>query len=149
MKNTKFVIFSLSMVALLAACQRTPEKKSFISLIDPENVSMLTDNCKAYIDAMREQQQRIKDEGNDIYKYHDLYAKNGVNIDEGSKKDNERQYLDTGDVNGKNATVKNATPDRSDKNMGIDLKFEVEEGHEKEEYKVLLSDNEQFENAKE
>ena len=149
MKSTKIAIFSLSMVALLAACQKVPEKKFFINLINPENVSMLTDNCKAYVDAMREQQQKLKDEGNDIYKYHDLYAKSGVNIDEGSKKDDERKYLDTGDVNGKNATVRNATPDRSDKSMGIELKFEVEEGHEKEEYKVLLSDNEQFEGAKE
>ena len=149
MKNTKIAIFSLSMVALLAACQNAPETKSFITLVNPENVSMLTDNCKAYIDDMRAQQQKIKNEGNDIYKYHDLYAKEGVNIDEGSKKDEERKYLDTGDVNGKNATVKNKTPDRSDKNMGIELKFEVEEGHEQEEYKVLLADNEQFENAKE
>ena len=149
MKNTKLAILSLSLVALLVACQSDPGKKSYITLSDPENVSMLTDNCKAYIDAMREQQQRIKDEGNDIYKYHDLYGKNGVSINEENKKDEERVYLDTGDVEGKNATVRNAVPNRSDKNMGIDLKFEVEEGHEKEEYKVLLSDNSKFENAKE
>lgn len=149
MKNIKLAIFSLSMAAILSACQMPGNEVRHISLIDPENVSMLTDNCKAYVDAMRAQEKRLKDEGADPYKYNDLYGKNGVNIDEGSKKDEERIYLDTGTVEGKNATVRNATPNRSDRNTGVDLKFEVEEGHEKDEYKVLVSDNKNFENAKE
>ena len=150
MKNTKFVIFSLSMVALLASCQGNSPRKVFnIILNNPENTTMVTENVKRYMDDMRKQEQQYKIEGGDIFKYFDLYGQDGVDIDEGSKKDEERVYLDTGDVNGKNATVKNSTPDRSDKNTGVDLTFDVKKGHEKDEYKVLVSDNENFENAKE
>ena len=149
MKNTKLVIFSLSMVAIIAACQNTPKKVYNITLSNPENTSMVTSNVKQYIDDMKKQEEQYKIEGGDIYKIWDLYGEDGVDIDEGSKKDADRIYLDTGDVNGKNATVRNATTDRSDKNTGVDLAFEVKEGHEKEEYKVLVSQNASFENAKE
>ena len=147
MKNTKFAIFSLSMVALLAACQNTPKKEYNITLINPEDTSMVTSNVKQYIDDMRQQEQQYKIEGGDIYKLWDLYGADGINIDEGSKKDEERVYLDTGEVNGKNATVRNKIPDRSDKNTGVNLKFEVKEGHEQEEYNVVISTNEDFENS--
>ena len=147
MKNTKFAIFSLSMVALLAACQNTPKKEYNITLINPEDTSMVTSNVKQYIDDMRQQEQQYKIEGGDIYKLWDLYGADGINIDEGSKKDEERVYLDTGEVNGKNATVRNKIPDRSDKNTGVNLKFEVKEGHEQEEYNVVISTNENFENS--
>ena len=149
MKNTKFAVFSLSMVALLAACQNTPKKEYNITLINPEDTSMVTSNVKQYIDDMRQQEQQYKIEGGDIYKLWDLYGADGINIDEGSKKDEERVYLDTGEVNGKNATVRNKIPDRSDKNTGVDLKFEVKEGHEQEEYNVVISTNENFENSTE
>ena len=149
MKNAKFAIFSLSMVALLAACQNTPKKEYNITLINPEDTSMVTSNVKQYIDDMRQQEQQYKIEGGDIYKLWDLYGADGINIDEGSKKDEERVYLDTGEVNGKNATVRNKIPDRSDKNTGVDLKFEVKEGHEQEEYNVVISTNENFENSTE
>ena len=147
MKNTKFAIFSLSMVALLAACQNTPKKEYNITLINPEDTSMVTSNVKQYIDDMRQQEQQYKIEGGDIYKLWDLYGADGINIDEGSKKDEERVYLDTGEVNGKNTTVRNKIPDRSDKNTGVNLKFEVKEGHEQEEYNVVISTNENFENS--
>ena len=137
------------MVAIIAACQNTPKKVYNITLSNPENTSMVTSNVKQYIDDMKKQEEQYKIEGGDIYKIWDLYGEDGVDIDEGSKKDADRIYLDTGDVNGKNATVRNATTDRSDKNTGVDLAFEVKEGHEKEEYKVLVSQNASFENAKE
>ena len=147
MKNTKLVIFSLSMVALLAACQKAPEKVYNIKLNSVENATMVTSNVKQYIDDMKKQEEQYKIEGGDIYKIWDLYGEDGVDIDEGSKKDADRVYLDTGDVNGKNATVRNSTPDRSDKNTGVDLVFNVVEGHESEQYIVLVSQNENFENA--
>ena len=147
MKNTKLVIFSLSMVALLAACQKAPEKVYNIKLNSVENATMVTSNVKQYIDDMKKQEEQYKIEGGDIYKIWDLYGEDGVDIDEGSKKDADRVYLDTGDVNGKNATVRNSTPDRSDKNTGVDLVFNVVEGHESEQYRVLVSQNENFENA--
>ena len=151
MKNIKNALLSLSMVLILTACgsNSSQKQKNPFTLKAPENTSMLTANCKQYIDDMRKQEQQYIAEGGDIYKIWDLYGEDGIDIDEGSKKDEDRYYLDTGEVDGKNATVRNSTPDRSDKNMGIDLEFSVEEGHEAEEYKVLVSKNEDFSGAKE
>ena len=147
MKNTKVTLFSLAMVAVLAACNNTPKKVYNITLIAPEDTSMVTSNVKQYIDDMRKQEQQYQIEGGDIYKLWDLYDKDGIDIDEGSKKDEDRVYLDTGEVNGKNQTVRNSTPDRSDKNTGVELKFNVAEGHEQENYHVIISQNENFENS--
>ena len=142
-------LFSLAMVAVLVSCTNNgPKKEYYIRLNDVENTTMVTSNVKTYIDDMKKQEVQYKAEGGDIYKIWDLYGEDGIDIDEGSKKDEDRVYLDTGDVNGKNQTVRNSTPDRSDKNTGVDLVFNVVEGHEAEQYKVLVSDNENFENAK-
>ena len=171
MKKTKSIIFTLAAALLLTACANAGENsnnveskpaggetsepaKSAITLIAPEDTSMLTPNCKKYIDDMREQEKELKI---DPYKYNDLYELDdkgkfiegsAVNIDEGSKSDDERIYLDTGDPEGKNQT-RNTTPNRSDRNEGVTLSFDVKEGSEAEEYKVLVADNEEFEDAKE
>ena len=139
MNNTKRIIFSLGLIILLSACGGNanggqPAKK--ISLIAPEDTSMLTANCKAYVDAMRE----IRDANTDPYKYHEI----DLNIEDAAK-----AFLDTGDVNGQNKSVTNQIPDRSDKNMGVELKFNVEEGFSADEYKVLVSKDANFANAKE
>ena len=148
MKKLKSTVFSIGAILLLTACNSnsTPSVKpeSPFKLIDPEDTSMLTENCKAYIDAMREQEKSLEEQ----YKYSDLGGEDGVNIDEEKVADDDRLYLDTGDVNGKNQTG-SQIPDRSDKNMGIDLKFTVKEGHEAEEYKVLVSKSKDMSDAKE
>lgn len=160
MKKIKNSFFVLGMVCLLTACgggtassNKQPVVTSPIELIDPEDTSMLTANCKAYIDAMREQEEDLEEP----FKYNDLYELDSggkfiegsaVNIDEGSKADADRLYLDTGDPEGKNQT-RGKIPNRSDRNTGVDLSFNVEEGFECDEYTVLLADNEDFENAKE
>ena len=140
MKNLKLCVLPFTVALLLTACGQGEADKNF-KLIDPENTSMLTANCKAYVDAMREQEKGLADP----YKYDDLGGEQGVNIDEGSKEDKDRLYLDTGDPNGKNQT-RNTIPDRSDKSVGIELKFEPKAGAEADEYKVLVSDNALFEN---
>lgn len=141
MKNLKLCVLPFTMALLLTACGGQGEADKNFKLIDPENTSMLTANCKAYVDTMREQEKGLADP----YKYDDLGGEQGVNIDEGSKADDQRLYLDTGDPNGKNQT-RNTIPDRSDKSVGIELKFEPKAGAEADEYKVLVSDNALFEN---
>ena len=158
MKKTRISILSLGALLVLTACGNVAPSnnnggqggdqsqggdttsevvdKSGITLIDPENTSMLTDNCKAYIDDIRASIA----EGTDPYKYHEI----ALNIEDSSK-----GYLDTGDVNGQNRTVNGQIPNRSDKSMGVELKFEVEQGAEADSYKVLVSDNKDFNNAKE
>ena len=150
MRNTKFVVFSL-MALVLSACggnnqpnggdsskqggnSQNPDAP--IVLVNPEDTSMLSANCKAYIDDMR----ALRDANDDPYKYHEI----SLNIEDSSK-----GYLDTGDVNGQNRTVNGSIPNRSDKSEGVELKFNVKEGHEAEKYTVYISDNEDLNNAKE
>ena len=119
------------------------------TLVEPEDTSMVSEKVKAYVDAMREQEESLIEEFSDDpddpfdpYMLGDgqLGGEQGVQVE---------NFLDEGEVNGKNNTVPGQIPDRSDKNMGIELKFSVAEGHEAETYKVLVADNEEFENAKE
>ena len=104
-----------------------------ITLIAPEDTSMLTENCKAYVDDIRDSIGANVDP----YKYHEI----SLNIEDSAK-----GYLDTGDVNGQNRTVSGQIPNRSDRNTGVDLAFEVEEGYEADEYTVLVSQDRNFTN---
>ena len=146
MKNTKFVVFSL-MALVLSACGQSgsgdqsskqggnsQDPGAPIVLVNPEDTSMLTANCKKYIDD-------IRTVDNDVmpYKYHEI----ALNIE-----DSEKGYLDTGDVNGQNRTVNGQIPNRSDRSEGVELKFNVKEGHEAEKYTVYVSESEDFSNAK-
>ena len=135
MKNTKYVFLSLAAL-LLSACGGGNGGSSPIKLVNPEDTNMISANCKAYIDDMR----ALRDAADDPYKYHEI----DLNIEDSTK-----NYLDTGEVNGKNQTVNGQIPDRSDKNMGVELKFNVDEGFEAENYKVVVSENSNFNNAKE
>ena len=145
----KYGVFSLAMVLFLAACSAggdksqadnssaAPKNENFV-LIDPTDTSMVSSKVKAYVDAMREQEESL----DDPYDLGDgqLGGEVGVQVE---------NFLDEGDVNGKNQTVNGQIPDRSDKNMGVELKFESKLDLEPNEYKVLVADNEDFENAKE
>ena len=142
MKKMKYSIFSIAALLVLAACNgggnsKAPKNDAF-KLIDPTNTSMLTENCKAYIDAMREQEKGLEDP----YSLGDgqLGGEAGVQVE---------NFLDQGEVENQNRTVNGKIPNRSDRNEGIDLKFEVKEGHEAEKYKVLVADNAEFNDAKE
>ena len=154
MKYAKLVVFSLAAL-LLSACggpnsngsggnqgkssseyQNSQDPDANITLINPTDTSMLSSNCKKYIDDMRAFQATVEDP----YKYHEI----SLNIEDSAK-----GYLDTGDVNGQNRTVSGQIPDRSDKSEGVELKFNVKEGFTADNAKVLVSDNEQFTNAKE
>lgn len=158
MKKMKYSIFSIAMVLLLAACNANgnsatdtskeggdvPSKSSEapinenFTLIDPSDTSMVSSKVKAYVDAMREQEKSL----DDPYMLGDgqLGGDVGVTVE---------NFLDEGEVEGQNRTVNGKIPNRSDKNMGVELAFESNLGLEPNEYKVLVADNEDFENAKE
>ena len=66
MKNIKNVVFPLMMAFLLSGCAANiglmkNDGSSDFTLIDPTDTSMLTSNCKAYIDAMRDQEKGLDD----------------------------------------------------------------------------------------
>ncbi len=143
----RYGIFPVAIALLLTACggnnsepaksSQAPKDNNF-TLIDPTDTSMVSSKVKAYVDAMREQEESL----DDPYNLGDgqLGGETGVQVE---------NFLDEGDVNGKNQTVNGQIPDRSDKNMGVELKFESKLNLEPSEYKVLVADNEDFENAKE
>ena len=143
----RYGIFPVAIALLLTACggnnsepaksSQAPKDDNF-TLIDPTDTSMVSSKVKAYVDAMREQEESL----DDPYNLGDgqLGGETGVQVE---------NFLDEGDVNGKNQTVNGQIPDRSDKNMGVELKFESKLDLEPSEYKVLVADNEDFENAKE
>ena len=152
MKKVKYSIFPIAIALLLTACgnaqgsesqggggksSEAPKNENF-TLIDPEDTSMVTAKVKAYVDAMREQEESL----DDPYMLGDgqLGGEAGVTVE---------NFLDEGEVEGQNRTVNGKIPNRSDRNEGVELKFEVAEGHEAEKYKVLVADNDKFENAKE
>ena len=152
MKKVKYSIFPIAIALLLTACgnaqgsesqggggksSEAPKNENF-TLIDPEDTSMVTAKVKAYVDAMREQEESLEDP----YMLGDgqLGGEAGVTVE---------NFLDEGEVEGQNRTVNGKIPNRSDRNEGVELKFEVAEGHEAEKYKVLVADNDKFENAKE
>ena len=136
MKNTKYVFLSLAAL-LLSACgggkggNNSGGNDNRFELIDPTDTSMISENCKAYIDDMR----ALRDAAADPYKYHEI----DLNIEDSAK-----AYLDTGEVNGQNRTVNGSIPDRSDKSLGVELKFNVEDPKEDEEYTVIVSENQDF-----
>ena len=151
MKKVKYSIFPIAIALLLTACGGNPSseggqsnqsseapKNENFTLIDPEDTSMVTAKVKAYVDAMREQEESL----DDPYMLGDgqLGGEAGVTVE---------NFLDDGEVEGQNRTVNGKIPNRSDRNEGVELKFEVAEGHEADKYKVLVADNEEFENAKE
>ena len=109
-----------------------------ITLINPTDTSMVTDKVKSYIDAMREQEEHL----DEPYKYNAIEGNGFVSVED---------YLDEGEVEGQNRTVNGKIPNRSDKNMGVTLSYELSEELEAEDPKtrgILLADNEYFENAK-
>ena len=141
MKYLKTAILVLACGLVLSACNNASGEN--IELIAPEETSMLTENCKAYVDAMRAQEAELfpaTDTTNAKYKLHDLKGEQGVSVE---------SYLDKGTVDGKNATVSGKTPNRSDRSEGVNLKFNTNGKWEEGKYKVLVSQDQNFANAKE
>ena len=124
MKKPGLFIFSLATIFSLVACGSKPVKESKIHLENPTDVSQCTSNCKAYIDAMREQQKTIDDD----YILNDLKGSAGVDI---------RNFDDV------------EPGPYSDVSTGVDLKFNVDEGFSADKYTVKLSLNENMSDAKE
>ena len=124
MKKPGLLIFSLGTIFSLVACGSTPKKASKIHLENPSDVSQCTSNCKAYVDAMREQHETIEDD----YILNNLKGNAGVDI---------RNYDDV------------EPGPYSDVSTGVDLKFNVDEGFTAEKYNVKVSLNEDMSDAKE
>ena len=123
------------------------------TLTMPEDVSMMSSNCKKYVDDMRAQQQRLLTEkGNDAdYYLNDLYGTSGVDLTKGVKEgDNggyrdgtvQNDYLDAVDA-------KYEDGEKSDENKGVELQFAPADALKNKEYTVYYSLNQDMSDAQE
>ena len=122
------------------------------TLTMPTDVSMMSANCKQYVDDMKAQQQRlIAQNGADSdYYINDLGGSSGVDItkgvasgDNGGYRDGKTQndYLDAVDAEWEKG-------EKSDENKGIELVFAPSDSLKNKEYTVYYSVNSDMSNAK-
>lgn len=118
------------------------EKKEKLVLFEPTDTSQLSENCKAYVDAMR--QQEI-DNGED-HKYmmngNMFYPKDEVRIDAKDESGN-WIYRDAVDYTDESKRVEQQSQ-KSDKSKGVPLKFACNEGYSAETYTIQVSTDDTF-----
>ena len=161
MKNTKFVFLSL-MALVLSACggkggKGGSDNDNFI-LDMPTDVSMMSANCKKYVDDMRAQQQiLIQENGADAdYYLNDLFGNNGVDLTKGVTPSTGNYQDNTGGY--RDGTTENEYLDpigadytkgeRSDENKGVTISFAPADSLKNKEYTVEYSVNQDMSNAK-
>ena len=119
----------------------------------PKNLSMMSWNCKMYVDDMRAQQKRLIQEkgANADYYLNDLYGTNGVDITKGiTEGDNggyrpaniDNDYLD-------DVTAKWEDGEKSDENKGVTISFEPSEALKNKQYTFSYGLKEDLSDAKE
>ena len=97
------------------ACGSTPKKASKIHLENPSDVSQCTSNCKAYIDAMREQHETIEDD----YILNNLKGPNLKNIEINNKESSTNNNSNKGkNINSLNDNLK----EQKENQIGISLR---------------------------
>ena len=115
------------------------EGDNFKLIISGDN-SMMSSNCKKYVDDMRAQQKRLIQEkgANADYYLNDLYSTSGVDITKGiTEGDNggyrpaniDNKYLDP-------VAAEWEKGEKSDENKGIDISFEPSESLKNKEYTI-------------
>ena len=124
MKKINTLLFSLSTIFAIVACSSNSTPKEKLHCEAPTNVSQCTENCKAYVDAMRDQQYDIEDD----YKLNNLMGTTGVDI--------------------ANFADPNNGP-YSDVNKGVTLTFNVDDDAKADSYKVKLATKEDLSDAEE
>ena len=123
------------------------------TLMEIDDVSSMSSNCKKYVDDMRAQQQRLIAEkgANADYYLNDLFGSNGVDITScveagsngGYRKANaNNEYLD-------DVSAKWEKGEKSDENKGIEIEFKPSESLKGQEYTILYGMQEDLSDAKE
>ena len=121
------------------------EGENFSLIISGDN-SMMSSNCKQYVDDMRAQQRKlIKEKGADAdYYLNDLYGTNGVDLTKGVLPSNNNYQDNTGGY--RDGTTENNYLDpvgadytkgeKSDENKGIEISFVPSESLKNKEYTI-------------
>ena len=125
----------------------------------PKDLSMMSWNCKMYVDDMRAQQQRLLQEkgANADYYLNDLYSTSGVDITKGVLPSNNNYQDNTGGY--RDGVTENDYLDpvgadwekgeKSDENKGITISFEPAEALKNKQYTFSYGLKEDLSDAKE
>ena len=181
MKKTTISILSIAFALLLSACannvgpsnENNNDSSSIIpisyeskneiindnfTLLMPNNLSSMSDNCKKYVDDMRAQQQRlIEERGQEAdYYLNDLFGEEGVDLTKGVKPSTGNYQDNTGGY--RDGSVENEYLDaigadyekgeKSDESKGIAIEFRPSDSLKDKEYTITYSVNSDFSKAK-
>ena len=182
MKKTTISILSIAFALVLSACAKNVAQPSDSSnnqdnsitadpresrseiindnftLLMPNNLSSMSDNCKKYVDDMRAQQQRlIEERGQDAdYFLNDLFGEEGVDLTKGVKPSTGNYQDNTGGY--RDGSVENEYLDaigadyekgeKSDESKGIAIEFRPSDSLKDKEYTITYSVNSDFSKAK-
>ena len=157
----KHLILSIMAVLCLTGCNNGGAGSNAgadddITLKTPKCLSMMSENCQAYVDDMRAQQQRlVQDNANADYYLNDLFGENGVDLTKGVAPCTGDSGTDGGYRDG---TVQNDYLDdpaaewekgeKSDENKGVEISFEVSDSLKNKEYTIKYGVNQNLDGAK-
>ena len=124
----------------------------YFSIYVPEDTSMMSSNCKKYVDDMRNQQRKYLSEngqGSDYY-LNDLYGTNGVDLTKGITEGDQGGYRP---ANLQNAyldpvAAKWEDGEKSDENKGVIIDFTPSASLKNKTYTVSYSVNQDMSDAK-
>ena len=149
MKKSRLLCLSILGVLCVTGCSKNQNDNSSakaddtFNLINPEETSQLTENCKAYVDAMRAQEEENGEENKYMMDGYAFKPTDAVKIDAKNTDDGTWVYRDQVDYTDEEKRVEQQSQ-KSDKSKGVALQFSVKEGFEAESYKIQVSKDENF-----
>ena len=140
------------------AAPKEEVKNDNFTLLKPNNLSSMSNNCKQYVDDMRTQQRKlIQEKGTQAdYYLNDLYGTAGVDLTKGVLPSSGNYQDNTGGY--RDGTTKNDYLDpvgadytkgeKSDESKGIEIEFTPADSLKNKQYTITYSQKEDFSDAK-
>ena len=140
------------------AAPKEEVKNDNFTLLKPNNLSSMSNNCKQYVDDMRTQQRKlIQEKGTQAdYYLNDLYGTAGVDLTKGVLPSSGNYQDNTGGY--RDGTTKNDYLDpvgadytkgeKSDESKGIEIEFTPADALKNKQYTITYSQKEDFSDAK-
>ena len=140
------------------AAPKEEVKNDNFTLLKPNNLSSMSNNCKQYVDDMRTQQRKlIQEKGTQAdYYLNDLYGTAGVDLTKGVLPSSGNYQDNTGGY--RDGTTKNDYLDpvgadytkgeKSDESKGIEIEFTPADALKNKQYTIAYSQKEDFSDAK-
>lgn len=120
----------------------TPPVTAVMELKAPEDTSQLSENCKAYVDAMREQEEANGEENKYKIDGNLFHPTDEVRID-AKNDDGTWVYRDQVDYTDEEKRIEQQSQ-KSDKSKGVPLQFSCLDGFSAESYKIQVSTDDSF-----